>query len=66
MLETFRAAERTRASTSPPGVTRTTGWLDGVYLSRDASLDNSDEPLVDRGTDVESYWRVRQTSLPPR
>ncbi|MDB5858608.1 MAG: hypothetical protein JWQ76_2297, partial [Ramlibacter sp.] len=44
--------------------TRTTGWLDGVYLSRDASLDNSDEPLVDRGSDIESYWRVRQTSLP--
>ena len=38
--------------------TRTNTWLDGVYLSRDDSLDNSDYPLVDRGHLVELQYRV--------
>ncbi|HET7864109.1 MAG TPA: putative Ig domain-containing protein, partial [Burkholderiaceae bacterium] len=43
--------------------TRVSNWLDGVFLSRDASLDNSDYPLVDRGELVEIIRRVRLTSL---
>ena len=39
--------------------TRTSGWLDGVYLSRDATLDPSDYPLVDRGELIETQLRVR-------
>lgn len=43
--------------------TRTNSWFDGVYLSRDDSLDVSDHPLVDRGSVLESQLRVRSTAL---
>lgn len=43
--------------------TRQSSWLDGVYLSNDATLDASDYPAVDRGTDLERRFGVRQTSL---
>ncbi|UUZ69428.1 putative Ig domain-containing protein [Polaromonas sp. P2-4] len=60
-----------RASRSPlPGPsptaareTRTNGWFDGVYLSRDDSLDSSDYPLVDRGSNTETLYRIRSTAL---
>ncbi|MFN6132947.1 MAG: CARDB domain-containing protein, partial [Synechococcaceae cyanobacterium] len=44
--------------------TRVSNWFDGLYLSRDNSLDPSDYPLVDRGTLLERIWRLRETSLP--
>jgi hypothetical protein len=43
--------------------TRTNSWLDGIYLSKDASLDKSDYPMVDRGEEVEYKLRVRLTNL---
>jgi len=43
--------------------TRTNGWFDGVYLSRDDSLDGSDYPLVDRGSNTEVAYRIRSTVL---
>ncbi|HEX8961620.1 MAG TPA: CARDB domain-containing protein, partial [Rhodocyclaceae bacterium] len=43
--------------------TRTNTWFDGIYLSRDASLDNADYPLVDRGSEVEGKLRVSLVSL---
>ena len=43
--------------------TRTNGWYDGVFLSRDAALDASDYPLVDRGSRVETAMRIRQSSM---
>ncbi|HEV6968860.1 CARDB domain-containing protein, partial [Roseateles sp.] len=43
--------------------TRVPGWMDGVYLSRDATLDPSDYPLVDRGGDIEVLLRARQVYL---
>ena len=42
---------------------RTNSWYDGVYLSRDNSLDGSDYPLVDRGSQTETELRIRATSL---
>lgn len=43
--------------------TRTNSWFDGIYLSRDASLDLSDYPLVDRGGLVELQNKVRLSYL---
>ncbi|MBW8892121.1 MAG: hypothetical protein JF617_08165, partial [Burkholderiales bacterium] len=43
--------------------TRVPGWMDGVYLSRDATLDPSDYPLVDRGSEIETLLRARQVYL---
>ena len=43
--------------------TRVPGWFDGVYLSRDATLDPSDYPLVDRGSEAEVLLRARQVYL---
>ena len=43
--------------------TRTNSWFDGLYLSRDASLDNADYPLVDSGSEAERMLRVRSTML---
>ena len=42
---------------------RTNAWFDGVYLSRDGSLDDADYPLVDRGSQAEALLRVRQTAV---
>ncbi|MDH3460422.1 MAG: hypothetical protein OEM00_05480, partial [Burkholderiaceae bacterium] len=43
--------------------TRVSGWFDGAHLSRDATLDPGDYPVVDRGTDSEIRLRARFTSL---
>ena len=43
--------------------TRSVVWFDGIYLSQDVSLDESDYPLVDRGTDIERISRVRKTVI---
>ena len=43
--------------------TRVNSWYDGIYLSRDTTLDLSDHPLVDRGNWTETQLRVRQTSM---
>ncbi|HLF95978.1 MAG TPA: CARDB domain-containing protein, partial [Methylococcaceae bacterium] len=51
------------ASNRGTRATRTNSWYDGIYLSRDASLDGSDYPLVDRGSPSEVGMRVRLTSL---
>ncbi|MCP4925155.1 MAG: hypothetical protein GY916_04335, partial [Gammaproteobacteria bacterium] len=44
--------------------TRTNTWFDGVYLSQDTSLDNSDYPAVDSGSLAERRLRVRLTQIP--
>lgn len=43
--------------------TRTNSWYDGIYLSRDASLDYGDYALVDRGSQTETALKVRAISL---
>ncbi|MDK2127126.1 CARDB domain-containing protein, partial [Parachitinimonas caeni] len=43
--------------------TRLADWYDGVFLSKDASLDDSDYALVDRGTDLEKFLHIRATHL---
>lgn len=43
--------------------TRTNAWYDGIYLSRDASLDSSDCPVVDQGSEAEIRNKVRLTNL---
>ncbi len=43
--------------------TRVPGWFDGVFLSRDTSMDPSDYPVVDRGNEGEMLTRLRQTYL---
>ncbi|WP_233259655.1 CARDB domain-containing protein, partial [Ramlibacter sp. WS9] len=43
--------------------TRVTGWADGVYLSRDPSLDGTDYPLVDRTTYFEIKSKVKVIDL---
>ncbi len=43
--------------------TRTNGWLDGLYLSRDASLDASDYPLVDSAFTESSEHVLRVKSV---
>ena len=42
---------------------RTNSWYDGIYLSRDASLDYGDYPLVDRGSLPEITRKVKGISL---
>ncbi|HNN85589.1 MAG TPA: CARDB domain-containing protein, partial [Accumulibacter sp.] len=44
--------------------TRSGSWYDGLYLSRDASLDNSDYALVDRGSPSEAYIRLKAITVP--
>jgi hypothetical protein len=46
--------------------TRVNGWYDGLYLSRDASLDTGDFALVDRGLLTEVRFRIKSISLPER
>ena len=43
--------------------TRVTSWYDGVFLSLDETIDNTDYPLVDRGNDFEIGFRVKQTTI---
>jgi subtilase family serine protease len=43
--------------------TRQNSWFDGIYLSIDDSLDGSDLPLVDNGTQSETQLRARLTQL---
>ena len=43
--------------------TRVAGWFDGVYLSRDATLDPSDYPLVDHGSEIEELLRAHWVQL---
>ncbi|MFN9746157.1 MAG: CARDB domain-containing protein, partial [Betaproteobacteria bacterium] len=43
--------------------TRVPAWFDGVYLSRDATLDAGDFPLVDRGQGLEQQLAARLTSI---
>jgi hypothetical protein len=43
--------------------TRTNAWCDGLYLSRAASLDASDYPLVNGPSEVEFALRVKSVSF---
>jgi hypothetical protein len=43
--------------------TRSSAWFDGLYLSRDASLDDGDYPLLDRGSPSELSLGIRSISL---
>jgi len=43
--------------------TRINSWYDGVYLSRDGSLDYGDYPLVDRGSQVEALVKAKNISF---
>ncbi|MFO1403439.1 MAG: CARDB domain-containing protein [Azonexus sp.] len=43
--------------------TRIGNWYDGLYLSRDASLDNSDYALVDRGSLSETALKLKGISV---
>ena len=44
--------------------TRSGSWYDGLYLSRDASLDSSDYALIDRGSPSEAYIRLKAITVP--
>ena len=43
--------------------TRTGSWLDGVYLSKDDALDESDYPLVDRTAMVDLFSKTKVVSV---
>jgi subtilase family serine protease len=43
--------------------TRSSTWFDGLYLSRDASLDDGDYPLLDRGSPSELSLGIRSINL---